>query len=211
MLCSTHFSAKQSWLLVHVCIEQHLDISYIKCNSCVCLHALMKGQSRWHHQAQAGTVCWPNTWVMNLDWLCSNENVLFHWSCASERCYDVWLDMGEELNLFSHITSHPECNNKCFHLHNYPTYSFRKSTHTVGHLRLHLYTGCQKSKVQRPNQVTLLTKKLPLHYEGFYTWCYNNVKCLPHERPPRCELRIGRVSESNRCYTVRKGLWEGLL
>ena len=28
---------------------------------------------------------------------------------------------------------------------------------------------------------------------------------------PRCELRIGRVSESNRCYTVRKGLWEGLL
>ena len=25
---------------------------------------------------------------------------------------------------------------------------------------------------------------------------------------PRCELRIGRVSESNRCYTVRKGLWE---
>ena len=27
----------------------------------------------------------------------------------------------------------------------------------------------------------------------------------------RCELRIGRVSESNRCYTVRKGLWEGLL
>ena len=26
-----------------------------------------------------------------------------------------------------------------------------------------------------------------------------------------CELRIGRVSESNRSYTVRKGLWEGLL
>ena len=24
----------------------------------------------------------------------------------------------------------------------------------------------------------------------------------------RCKLRIGRVSESNRCYTVRKGLWE---
>ena len=27
-------------------------------------------------------------------------------------------------------------------------------------------------------------------------------------RGSRCELRIGRGSESNRCYTVRKGLWE---
>ena len=28
------------------------------------------------------------------------------------------------------------------------------------------------------------------------------------ETAPRCELRIGRVSESNRCYTVHEGLWE---
>ena len=29
---------------------------------------------------------------------------------------------------------------------------------------------------------------------------------VPHT--PRCELRIPRVSESNRCNTVRRGLWE---
>ena len=58
---------------------------------------------------------------------------------------------------------------------------------------------------QHPSQ-TEIVKNIPLRAsDPQYTKSTYSQRPRPH---PRCELRIPRVFESNRCNTVRKGLWE---